>query len=275
VALAAMLTSLGLLGFALMSDGFVSRFRARSLMVLDQRTSEAATRARLSYYVSLTPSSGLDFSQDTLITPLELTPTTQGNGRSRYVDWNGRQHLTRGWLPARTPPQLTTARSNRSEIGLDIRAGKDGSRQILNRLGVRIHHLLLVDEDGKWHQVHGVDAGEQIALEALTSETNIAAATRFGKLLNEHAPAPPEGMDFGANESLLLFGRVFRNSQNAGVDPLGSRLETNLDLIRKEIMQLALPRRTYVAIVDRPAEVTPGIESVTESQSMHVIQGSW
>jgi hypothetical protein len=276
VPLAALLTSLGLLGYALMSDGLVSRLRARSLTVLDQRAGEATSRARLSYYVGLTPSNGLMFPQDTLVTPLELVPTTSGNGRNRYADWNDQQHLTRGWLSARTPTQLTTARANHSEIGIDVSASDKGARQVHNRLGVRIQHLLVFDEDGGWHQAADVGAGERMALEALSAELlRNTAATRFGKLLSAHAPAPPEGMDFSGNDQWLWFGRAYTNYQSSGVDPTGSRLERNLDRLRAEILQHVLAPRSYVAIVDHPAEVITGLEGLTETQSLHVIQGTW
>jgi hypothetical protein len=279
VPLAALVTSLGLLGYAVIADGFTSHLRGRSLTLLDQRTSQATTRSWLSYYVGLTPPGGLSFTQDTLVVPLQMTPTI-GEGRNRHIDWNGQQQLSRGWLPARTPTQLVTARASTSEIGLDVSAAEGGSRRIQNRLGVRIHHLALRDENGGWHQAHDVAAGEQAALELLPDEEQRAVALEsFGKVLKVNAPSLPPGMDISESENWFLFGNRYRAMSYAygmnSVDPRDNRLEHEFSRLRIEVVQQTLPKRTYVAIVDRPATVNAGLDGLIESQGMHVIQGTW
>ena len=71
---AALLATAGLLGYVFIADGLESRLRARSFTFLDQRTHQATSWARLSYYTGLAPSAGLVFPADTAVLPLEKEP---------------------------------------------------------------------------------------------------------------------------------------------------------------------------------------------------------
>lgn len=280
VPLAALIATGGLLGYALMSDGLESRLRSRSLTQLDQRAGEAATSARLSYYVGFTPGSGLTFPRETVVTPLELEPAYYLTGNSRRrISWDDEQHLTRGWLPARTPVQLVTELAYPSSRSLEFAAPEaDGSRKVTNNLGVRVHELLVCDEDGKLLAGQALAAGQQIALRALASEEEQTAATlRFLKVFDQHAPAIPPEMDpIGSQGSWSWFGRgrVYYGGQNqSGMPKTG--LEARLAELRVTIAAGTLEPRSYVAIVDRPSEVSAGMQDLAESQSTHVIHGTW
>jgi len=54
-----------------------------------------------------------------------------------------------------------------------------------------------------------------------------------------------------------------------------SLLESELAHIAKQITDQSLQPRTFVAIVDRPADVVVGMDGLIESQSLHVIVGQW
>jgi len=280
VPLAALIATGGLLGYALMSDGLESRLRSRSLTVLDQRAGQAVSSARLSYYVGLTPSSGLTFPRETVVTPLELEPAyyLTGNARRRIV-WDGEQRLTRGWLPARTPMQLVTQRAYLSPRSLEFAAAAaDGSRNVTNNLGVRVHELLVSDEGGNLFSAQSLAAGRQGQLKSLaTDEQRTQATLRFLKNFDQHAPAIPAGMDpYGSQRTWRWFGmgRVYYGGQKQlGFAKTG--LEAQLDELRGIISADELRPRSYVAIVDRPTEVGVGMDDVTESQSTHVIHGTW
>jgi hypothetical protein len=248
--------------------------------MLDQHAGEASTSARLSYYVGFTPGSGLVFPRETVVTPLELEPAyyLTGNARRR-IDWDDEQHLTRGWLPARTPVQLVTERAYRSPRSLEFAMPlADGRRSVTNNLGVRVVKLLVSDEDGKLLSAQALDPGKQGILKSFAAEEQQTEATlQFLKVFDQHAPAIPPGMDpYASQRSWRWFGMgraYYGGPKQVGFAKTG--LEARLDQLRSTISSGTLQPRSYVAIVERPPEVSAGMDNLTESQSTHVIHGVW
>jgi hypothetical protein len=282
VPLAAVLTSGALLAYAMLSDGFTSRLRARSLTHLDQRAGKAAHVARLSYYMGLAPSGGMTFPDDTMIAPLELASALGGyETHIRFFEWqSGRQRLTRGWLGSRIPTQYVTARAAASSRGLDVAPSADGgSCAVRNRLGSHVHELLLCDEHGKFH--HGVSLAPdaRATLVPLTTQKDLDAALGvFAQRLGSNAPALPTDMleSESAGDFFFLFTRRWHwNMQDSEVESPESLLESGLADARADVHSRSLAPRSYVAIVDRPSEIAVGIEDPTETQSLHVIRGTW
>ena len=73
-----------------------------------------------------------------------------------------------------------------------------------------------------------------------------------------------------------IFNRnYYRYGWQAYVDTMPRALETDLSNLRAQIASHALPPRTYVALVARPDDVPTGLDECTESQSFHVILGTW
>lgn len=277
---AALITSAGLLGYALVADGLASRLRGRSLTHLDQRAGEAVRLARLSYYTGLAPSGGLEFSDDTVVVPLVLDAAAGPfRGRGRQMVWSDRQHLTRGWLGSRVPTQYVTARADKTRQALAVVGTDDTARAtIKNRLGVHVKQLLWCDAAGKLHHGSGIDANERTTLAALESEEQIAAAlVEFSKALSQNAPALPDAVTSVGSTRMFFstFRRSSRYPQNAAVATSESLLEVELARVELDVVSRNLEPRSYVAIVERPAEICVGTDGLTESQSLHVIRGRW
>ncbi|MEX0678633.1 MAG: hypothetical protein WD063_16250 [Pirellulales bacterium] len=281
VPLAALITTAGLLAYALVADGFASRLRARSLSHLDQRAGEAVRLARLSYYLGLAPSGGLEFPADTAIVPLELNAAAGPlKARARRMVWRDRQYLTRGWLASRMPTQYVTVRADKTRRHLAIVPTAAAARAtIKNRLGVHVKQLLWCDASGKLHHGNGIKADEQAALAALVTEAQIAAAlVEFLKALSQNAPGLPDAMlGVGSSESWFFprARRMNRYFQNATVETSHSLLEQELAQIKIDVASRNLRPRSYLAIVERPAEIAAGTDGLTETQSLHVIRGIW
>jgi hypothetical protein len=281
VPLAALLTSAALLVYALAADGLSSRLRARSLTHLDQRTGEAFRVARLSYYAGLAPAEGLKFPADVEVSPLELVSTAgPSDARNRRLVWTGAQHLTRGWLGSRIPAQLVTLRAEKTRRQLAIVPAGDAARTtVRNRLGAEIKSLVLCDAAGKLHHAGGIAPGADRTLTALTTQQEIAAAAvAFFQALSHDGPALPDAM-IGApsrRRSFFMFSRPrYRGAQSAAAETSRSLLEVELAQVRADISSRALAPRSYVAIVGRPEEITAGADGLTETQSLHVIRGTW
>jgi len=276
VPLAALVTSLTLLGYALLSDGLGARLRARSLTRLDQKSGTAASLARLSYYVGLAPAQGMVFPPDTAVIPFELNQAGIGPQHShRDMVWADQQYLTRGWLGSRMPTQCATNTSGDSRQALDISAAADGSRVIKNRLGTRIQELLLCDEAGRWHRGKQIAADAVAPLAAVVDKAATDADIKdFLAALERHKPELPDGM-LVSDPGITFFGR--RRSYYYQQPPtiVASMLDSGFSDLATEIRAGTLAPRNYIAIVDRPAEIAVGLDEVAERQSTHVIHGTW
>jgi hypothetical protein len=279
VPLAALVTSGALFAWALIDDGLESRLRARSLTYLDQETGEAVRHARLSYYTGLAPSTGLRFSGQTAIVPLELAPYSGvRRSRSREMEWAGEQFLTRRWLGSRTPMQYVTVRADNTKQKL-ARVPNVAGVTVENRLGVAIHELVWCELDGRLYHGHTIAPQATASLRLTTGAADAEELVRrAGRAVSQHGPGYPGTISAFDTRASWLFptsARRFFMNQGGGADTTRSQLEVELAEIRSAIMAQALEPGTYVAVVDRPAEVEAGIGDLTESQSLHVICGRW
>jgi hypothetical protein len=282
---AALLASGSLIGYVIVADGFESRIRARSFTQLDQRHHEAVSWSRLSYYTGLSPSGGLLFPDDTVILPLEKSPRWDSLGaRTRHMAWpsdGNEQRLARGWLASRTPTQYVAIRAAETERELTIRPSDDGQNcAVKNRLGTKIKRLLVCDAAGKLHVGADIDPLAQADLRLLeVGDGTRNALIEFREALTHDVPRMPEpGESELANSGFFPSMRRARFGwQNMGNDHDTARsvLESEIDRIGAACLTEKFAPRTYVAIVERPDDVPVGIESLIETQSLHVISGTW
>jgi hypothetical protein len=94
--------------------------------------------------------------------------------------------------------------------------------------------------------------------------------------LKSHPPEYPADVPRGG--ALGLFGRRranYWNRSNTSADPTTSLLEVSLRKAAEDMSSQTFEPRTYIAVVDRPAEVVIGIERAVETQSLHVIFARW
>jgi hypothetical protein len=224
----------------------------------------------------------LVFSTQTAVNALELDPQTgYGSTRARQLAWDGGQHLTRGWLGSRMPTQYVNVRADKSERKLELlpAPGGDASKMALrNRLGVDIKRLVCRHPDGKLYFGEAIGRDKEATLAAATGDVN-SLLVKFSGALAQNAPAFPGTMSPFDSPSggIFMFGRRrwYLGNQQTSVDTVQSRLEMELAALRAAILSQSLPPGTYVAIVERPAEIEAGLDGLTESQSLHVICGTW
>lgn len=277
---AAGLISLLLVGYVVMADGLASRLRARSYTLLDQRNGESVTWSRLSYYTGLAPSAGLVFSPDVAVLPFEKLPADDQGSRGREITWDDQQRLTRGWLYSRTPTQYLTVATQSNRHGLRIAAAADQTVAVRNDLGTRIRFLVLRSKAGQPYYTKELAAGAQATLAPFVGTT--ITSEDFGKL-NElfrddalRTPAQLAALSkdpFGMRRS-RRGGRYYhrpQGGQSSGTSLLEQALRTTNAMAPFD----GLEPGSYMAVVDRPAEVSAGYEGLSESQSLHVIKGIW
>ncbi len=272
----ALVVSAALFGYAALADGFQTRLRARSYTELDQRTREAASWARLSYYSGLAPARGLVFPGDTAVVPFEKEIDAYGWGKPRFMRWQGDQHLVRGWLASRTPTQYMTLRAYDSRS--ELRVAHDAQQEtctVQNMLGTPIRCLMLCAANGELYVGRDIAPAKAARLVHLADEENAEReCTKIYEMLRFDAPqAPPDAL---SNSPGAFFGgRRARYYPSSSVDATQSLLESSLRRVSTNILAREFEPRTYMAIVQRPGEIVVGVDSPLETQSLHVIVGRW
>jgi hypothetical protein len=281
----ALVLTLGLFAYAFLSDGLSTQARVHSFTSLDQRSGEAATWSRISYYAGLAPARGLRLPADMALYPIIPGWNTAGGGAvlgsQRLLEWTeDGQRLTDGWLRSRTPTQYLTIRARKSPHRLDIQSKGDGRLAVANKLGTPIEFLAVVDEAGEIFIGQSIAAGAKVELEKSTHDL---ALRRIRQLVTEHRPETPAALEMEptpiAQMQRRQQRRYYRNQ--LGMDYGAARLRDNLP--NDAIAAIAgtnlapvenLPPRSYFAVTEKGPEVELGVP-VVEQDSFHVIEGKW
>lgn len=151
----------------LLGEGITARVRTEGFTLLDERVGRATSLGVDGLYCPLRPRQGLLYSYDTEVTLGQVGEDLIGQNRQRDVVWDEGQHLQGEWVPARVPTyfRLRASESRSERLGLV----RDGSGlAVVNGLGARIEHLMLMDFDGQVYETTDVAAGVQTAPLAAT-----------------------------------------------------------------------------------------------------------
>jgi hypothetical protein len=272
------------LAYGLFSDGFSTRLRAQTITRLDQRTREAATWSRLSYYAAFAPRDGLTFSDQTAIYPIEAnTPGAyrSGGGNHHYeIEWSdNQQHLTKGWLASRTPTQYLAIEPRTTDAGLKLSL-KAPTPTVTNNFATEAQLIIVIDDDGKFLLANDVATESPQSLERVKRS---AAVSALRAVLMDREPRNPEGYDTIADSSLI-------SGRNYGQRPYGSQGGgPNFGTMRGSLLDdewqallgvsggeaLMLPPRSYVVVSELALLPHSGEEIGVEDSSVHIVIGSW
>lgn len=262
---AAIVTTLALFAYGIVVDGVSARVRGRSVTLLDQETGECASWGRYSYYAGIAPRDGIVVPLDQAMFPIMPNwSAVFGFGGEqplveREVVWDDQQHLTRGWLPSRTPTQYHALAARKSPKKLDLRATAEGMR-VTNRLGVEIVGVAIQDHDNKFYWCEALPNDKGVVIQAVEQP---AAASQIRRLFTENLPELPLGDDGRRS------GRYYSSYSVSD-----SMMEGRLSAINAPQLTGWGPGR-YIAFTKTAIELTPGLEDVDEQRSFHVIEGSW
>ncbi|QDT73752.1 hypothetical protein I41_29430 [Lacipirellula limnantheis] len=262
---AAILTTLSLFAYGVLIDGVAARVRGRSVTVLDQRTGECAAWGRYSYYAGIAPRGGIAVPPDQAMFPIlpNWSPIFGFGGRSsmteREVVWDDQQRLTRGWLASRTPTQYHAIAARKSDKRLDLRVTAEGLR-LTNRLGAELVGAAVQDHDGSFYWCETLPADKGVIVPPLQQNQ---VASRVRRLFTENLPELPAGDDGRRNSSGYYSFAVS-----------DSLMEGRLGAINSPQVTGWGPGR-YIAFTATAIELTPGVDGIDESDSFHVIEGSW
>jgi hypothetical protein len=156
------LTTAGLLVFALVAEGWTPILRSDALTLLDQRQGRAFTIGVLGIYAPVMPSDGLHAPASAELTINERWSGPSGSGRQ--LDWTTDQHLARGWLEPRTPAAFAWRDAASRSERLTVHAEGAGI-EIGNGLGVPITEPWVAGTDGRVFSGRQIAAGAAARLE--------------------------------------------------------------------------------------------------------------
>ncbi|WP_145050788.1 hypothetical protein [Lignipirellula cremea] len=273
---AAVLVTVGLIGFALLTDGIGMRARVRSLTHIDQQRSQAVSWSRQTYYASLAPSGGLTYPATAAVYPI-ANPFTQSydqnDSRKRSLLWTDQQQkLASGYITSRDAAQFLVVDARPTEHALEVVPHRDpkSAPDTKNRLGARIRKLLLRDKRGAYWQGENTADGDMVAL---TSTTAPLAQVEFQKLLKLVEPRQQQvQMGRSRNYYYRRYSNIDDEFPPASFET--SVLERGLGIWNTSDPAELAPA-TYWAIVDDTPDAPLGARSPRQVLSLHVITGSW
>lgn len=271
VGIAALITTVSMLGYAIVSDGIATRVRLRSLTVLDQSSDQtiAASHCRHSYVAAFAPSGGLVFPGTTSTYPIHPFGSYNRRYSEKQGARTGRKSLTAGYLRPRSTSQLLTTDVVETEHQVAVTQAADGNiSSIVNQLGVTAKHAWFCDGGGRLHQGSETLADQPFATTTIDKET---ATKLFNKLLGEHRPARPKGMDQPVNRSFWDFGQ--RVNYGGGPSYGSSIMEREISALRR-FFSAPKPNTFLVISTDAPPFIAQGVEAIEEA-GFHAIRGNW
>ncbi|MEM8944037.1 MAG: hypothetical protein AAGD11_02560 [Planctomycetota bacterium] len=252
--------------YGFLADGISTRARARTLTMLDQSEGELASWARLTYYAGIAPSDGLEMPKDTAVYPVlpsRGSSSTFGRSQSneqRVAEWQQQQRLTRGWLGSRTPTQYLTMTAKPSELQLAFQR-KGDSLIVDNQLGAEVLCLAVQDHQGN------VFLAENLPIDGsatLTPSDFVDASSQLRRYFSESILQLPPGYV----ESNRSRRRNYGDSMTEG-------------LMELHFEAMTLPQAigwrngSYVAVTANAIELSLGLADASETESFHVVRGTW
>jgi hypothetical protein len=275
----AMVVTLSLVGYALVTDGLGVKSRVRSFTEIDQRRGRSVSWSRQSYYASMVPSRGLEFPETAAVYPIEVQPDQPNYYDSKYlIDWEYGQTLAEGYLASRVTSQMMVVQARKTTAEVAVKENASGAPQTHNRLGVDIEFLVLRDSQGDFYMAENLDDGRTATL---TPISWVDATDRFAAAFKAVRPKNPEGYDPRQHNEALNFGQnsyywYYGNVDSGQPDPnvASSVLERSLRRLVSTDANTLAPR-SYAAIVPHSPEVPMGIDKTQQMESIHIIVGKW
>ena len=280
----AMVVTMGLFGYALLSDGLGARVRIRSFTHIDQNLGQAVSWSRQSYYAGLAPSEGLVFPKDMAVYSLVQFPPTEysrGTQRSQRLHWDDQQRLQHGFISSRATSQLITvrARSTSARLIVSEPREKNAAPVAENRLGAAIQLLVLRDKQGNYFRARDIPLGGKSPLSAATVQE---IRQELSRVYSQHRISLPEGFDPEDHRGAVSFMTPYRSNYwgNDASLPAPTALTSILEQNLSRLLMYRPDHRDfvpghYMALVGRMPEVSLGIPAAREVASFHVVTGTW
>lgn len=195
--LLALVTTVAMFGYGILSDGFGTVVRARQLTWVDGASGDAGERVRATYFAGIRPADGLRFDAEAEVLPFleasgisweesqRLSPATLG----RVVLREDEQRYDSSFLPSRQQKQFVT-HAPRRQIGhvsveQDSSSGPSQSTVIKNDFEFVLHEIVIRDASGDYWTAESIQPGSG------ASAVQVPAADvskTLGRIYDDHRP---------------------------------------------------------------------------------------
>ncbi|MFK8112182.1 MAG: hypothetical protein AB8B91_08255 [Rubripirellula sp.] len=163
----AMVTTLAMLGYGIVSDGFGTSVRMRQLTWVDGESGDASERLRATYFAGVRPSKPLQFSGDAeiMIYPVneqrswEQKNTEPAQSLGKVVVEENVQLLDPAFLPSRQQRQFISHRPRPGFGSLEIVPGENFDPAIESTLAIDLTEVIFRDKRGHW-RIESLGAGQ-------------------------------------------------------------------------------------------------------------------
>lgn len=170
VPLISSMTCVAVFAYMLVVEGWHGQLRTEGITILDEGSRRAASIGWTAFYTPLTPGDGLHFSNDTELVPQIAQDSWHRGGSARAIDWTQEQHLTSGWVPARTPAHFLVRKCETRRERVTLNRESDGSLTLVNGLGAPVTEFWYADDQKRLYRAGPVPAGEKAIMKP-TGET--------------------------------------------------------------------------------------------------------
>lgn len=195
----ALVTTVAMFSYGIVSDGFGTMVRIRQLTWVDGKSGDAGERIRSTYFAGLRPSRGLRFAGNAELTfypettgqswhdASKMTPETLGQIR---VEPDA-QILGQGFLPSRQQRQFVVHQP-RTTIGtLQLTTDRKAisPAEVTNHFGFELKEAVVRDSAGKYWSFGDLVSGESDACKPLSATD---ASKELGRLYRKYWPLTSE-----------------------------------------------------------------------------------
>lgn len=256
--LLAMITTLVMLAYGVISDGFGTQVRVRQLTWVDGYSGDAGERVRATYFAGIRPSDGLRFPGHATVNRQaepsnlswsesnQLPPLALGNVTVR----DDAQIFGSSFLPSRDQRQFIVhaPRTGIGNLKLLSPLSDNGPPKITSTFGFPLRELILRDDGGRYWLVEQLNAG---GTETCVSLEPKAASRRLGDVYNDYRPVSVANNQASSNRNQ---GENF-DVLNAITEQLGIQPRYALGTFEEWLsgrLQMAgeIPELYFVAISD-------------------------
>ncbi|SMP74811.1 hypothetical protein SAMN06265222_11845 [Neorhodopirellula lusitana] len=285
--LLAIITTLAMLAYGVIADGFGTTTRVRQITWVDGETGDAVTRTRSTYFAGIRPSDGLTFENNTDVTLFpdnhqrswESQTDDRFQLRGEIVVTDKSIQFSRDYLPSRQQKQFVAHRPQDNWGYFTIEGAAPASSnevQIQSHANQPANEMIVRDTKGSYFYAENIPPNEIVKATRLTDQE---ASERLGELYQrqwlvssivDRRQSQTSSMQNYNNEVFDIINQQLNNLSSAAKPTDGAfefELQSRLQLGSK------LPRNSFFCLTDLSPDAI-AIDNAVPTDSIHFVMGS-
>ncbi len=273
VPIISLMACLGLMMFAILSDGFQNRGRIRSFTAIDHSRQHAVSFSRHSHYQGIQPKA-YSFGPDEAV----FNSKAWSSPRSIYRQSNDGVTLNGGDIRPRMPHQFVSVNSFKTEQSLVILAGNEETTpKVRNQFDATVRLAVFTTPSGSF-TIENLAPGEiatAVPLEQSEKKLNNSdVAYEFRNVLNQLSPDVRDEFLQLSAYSDHTYGYYYPKNSVTNDEKFEADLKWNQATARSLKYFVQHPGH-YLAILEDYSDVTIPQENIDYKNKVHLIHGKW